>query len=393
MEFKKELSYLSTFYPCKIVLDTDTLCKYSDDKLHDYIRTYLPNGFQLSCVEQGFQALKADKVEDFIDLLNTSKGYEAKVRGKDIHNRKKWSVYRLDIMTMLNKEKFKQNPELKQKISIIDSGIYNDITYKDYYWGRVTTDNYRGQNQLGKILDTIRKEARLELGIDKADETKLFKGRVSKKKGYEEDVKRFIDNIKGKSFYIIDTETSGLDPVYWDVIELSAIRVNGDTFEIEDEFDVFVNPGYKLPPQIVEFNRKNETGICDELLQTEGLKPADALSVFKDFIGDSPYICGQNVSFDIKFIDKLYYKGNKEIFSYSDVVDTLKMAKEKIPGKHNLGILYDMIPNKTEVLSFHKSIDDVKATLEVFKWLAQSEYHIQIQEKDFEIPTTDFSLD
>ena len=76
MEFKGDYGFLSTFYPCSIVLDKETLLKYSDDKLHDYINTYLPNGFQLSCVEQGFQALKADKVEEFIDILNTKKGYE-----------------------------------------------------------------------------------------------------------------------------------------------------------------------------------------------------------------------------------------------------------------------------------------------------------------------------
>ena len=63
------------------------------------------------------------------------------------------------------------------------------------------------------------------------------------------------------------------------------------------------------------------------------------------------------------------------------------MAKEKIPGKHNLGVLYGLIPNAPE-LSFHKSIDDVKATLEVFKWLT-SFYGIDIntvnKEKDEQI--------
>jgi DNA polymerase III epsilon subunit-like protein len=395
MEFKGDYGFLSTFYPCSIVLDKETLLKYSDDKLHDYINTYLPNGFQLSCVEQGFQALKADKVEEFIDILNTKKGYEAKVRGKDIHNRKKWSVYRLDIMTMLNKEKFRQNLTLSRKLAEIDSTINNDISYKDYYWGRVTTDNFRGQNQLGAILNNERKAYRAEYGLEAPAKEKLFKGRVSKKTGYKDTVEQFVEGIKDDYFYVVDCETSGLDSTYWDVIELSAIKVNGNTFEIEDEFDIYVNPGYKLPPQIVKFNEENQTGICDEVLQSQGLKMKDALAAFKEFVGDNPYILGQNIGFDIKFIDKLYYKGNKEIFSYSNVCDTLKMAKEKIPGKHNLEVLYEMIPStfNTPTLSFHKSIDDVKATLEVFKWLAQSEYHIPIMNKDLDIPTVDYNLD
>lgn len=395
MEFKGDYYFLSTFYPCSIVLDTETLLKYSDDKLHDYISTYLPNGFQLSCVEQGFQALKTDRVEDFVDLLNTQKGYAAKMRGKDVHNRNKWSVYRLDIMTMLNREKFKQNQSLSLKLADIDKGIVYEIPYKDYYWGKVTTDNYKGENQLGNILNNERKAYRIEYGFDKPKEEKFFKGRVSKKRNYKDTVEQFIEDVKDDYFYVVDTETSGLNPKYWDIIELSAIKVNGNTFEIEDEFDIYINPEYKLPQEIVEFNKKNETGICDELLQSQGLKTKDALAAFQQFVGDNPCILGQNIPFDIKFIDKLYHKGNKDIFSYRSVCDTLTMAKEKIAGKHNLDILYDMIPdsfNKPD-LGFHKSIDDVKATLEVFKWLAQSEYNIPITNREVDIPTVDYSLD
>lgn len=51
--------------------------------------------------------------------------------------------------------------------------------------------------------------------------------------------------------------------------------------------------------------------------------------MFIDFIGDNPIILGQNIIFDIGFLNKLYNQQLKRDFCYEDVCDTLKMAKEK----------------------------------------------------------------
>ena len=292
-------------------------------------------------------------------------------------------------MEFANIKKFEQHPELAKEIAKIDTVIHNDISYKDYNFGRVITDNNRGLDILGNILNNIRLKYK-EIYYPYVKDTKKYKtnkGNFSLKNNLGDDVLRYIKNIKDRYFYVIDTETSGRSNKYWDIIELSAIKVNGNTFEIEDEFDIYINPGYKLPQNIIEFNKQNGTGICDELLQEKGYNPKEAVNMFIDFIGDNPIILGQNIIFDIGFINKLYNQQLKRDFCYEDVCDTLKMAKEKIPGKHNLGVLYGLIPNAPE-LSFHKSIDDVKATLEVFKWLT-SFYGIDInivnKEKDEQI--------
>ena len=390
MDLRKEYPFLTTFYKCSIILTQDEMLKYSDDKLHSYIKQSFPNGFQFKDVEQVYQAFRTDNVYSFVDILNSANGYNAKVyvRDNEVKSRKKWAVYRDDVMKFVNTKKFEQHPELAKEIAKIDRAIHNDIAYKDYNFGRVTTDNYRGLDVLGTILNSIKIHYR-DIYFPKADNKKYKSENASftLKNELSTSVAGYVKNIKDKSFYVVDTETSGFSANYWDIIELSAIKVNGSTFNIEDEFDIYINPGYKLPQNIVEFNKKSGTGICDELLQKEGHKPKQAALMFKEFVGDNPIILGQNIGFDINFIQKLYHQQLKEDFCYKDVYDTLKMAKEKLPGKHGLGELYAKIPDAPE-LSFHKSIDDVKATLEVFKWLT-SFYGIDIntvnKEKDEQI--------
>ena len=94
-------------------------------------------------------------------------------------------------------------------------------------------------------------------------------------------LKRFMDVTDGNYFYVVDTETTGLEPEQCDVIEVSAIRVynDGGNFIPCKTFDMFINPGYSLPENIVEFNQKAGTGICDDFLKN---KP-DAATVAKCF--------------------------------------------------------------------------------------------------------------
>lgn len=380
MYFKGDNYFLSTLYNCTIHLTKDELIEYADEHLHDYINEFLPDGITFNSIEQGFQALRVKNIDEFINICGEQNGYNAKVNSKTYKNRPKWSVYKLGLMKFLTELKFVQHLDLARKLAGIEETIHYDISYIDYYWGRVKDGTIRSQDNLGAILNERRKYYREVFHLDVVG----FKGQkstngsnVSKTIHLQTQLEQFMEDIKGKYFYVIDTETSGLSPRFWDIIELSAIKVNGDTFEIEDEFDEFINPGYNLPPEIVKFNEKNGTGICDELLQTKGLLPKEALSRFKEFVGENPNIMGQNIKFDISFIEKLYKKQSKTEFVYNECIDTLAMAKEKIPGKHNLEVLFGMIPNAPE-LSFHKSIDDVKATFEVFKWLISSEYLIDI---------------
>ena len=53
-----------------------------------------------------------------------------------------------------------------------------------------------------------------------------------------------------KTYVSLDLETTGLDPMRDAIIEIGALRFDGD--QILETFSTFVNPGRKIPPFITE---------------------------------------------------------------------------------------------------------------------------------------------
>ena len=190
------------------------------------------------------------------------------------------------------------------------------------------------------------------------------------------EVKDFRAHVESVGSYVVfDTETTGLKPSECDVIEFSAVKADKDGNMI-DEIDIYINPGYPLPEKIVEI-----TGITDKELEEKGISREEAVMKIKSFMGDLPVIVGYNVGFDISFVSALYDKAG-ESFSYTTAFDVLKLARCMLPKPHKL-------INVCETLSlsgfqFHRSIDDAKATLEVFKKLL-SDYQIDAPQDALEV--------
>ncbi len=92
---------------------------------------------------------------------------------------------------------------------------------------------------------------------------------------------------------IMDTETTGLDPVADELIEISACIVRGN--EVLDLFDTFVDPGRSIPASIVEL-----TGITQDDV-AGAPDPGIAVEQFAEFAGGRR-IVAHNASFDRSFI-------------------------------------------------------------------------------------------
>ena len=198
-----------------------------------------------------------------------------------------------------------------------------------------------------------------------------------------------------KEFFIFDTETTGLSPSNADLIEFSALKVKSynkrndegkmeTVFEVLDEIDFYVNPGYKLPDNIVDFNKKNNTGIDDNLLREKGLRPEAAAQKVVDFLGKDPVLVGHNSdAFDIGFVNKLL--GNiGEQLTPKATADTLKIARQVIRNSKKGDLKLCNLFEKTDKTysnnspKFHTSIADCYATLDVLDYLIK-EYAPKIQ--------------
>lgn len=167
-----------------------------------------------------------------------------------------------------------------------------------------------------------------------------------------------------RSFTCIDIETTGLSPIYDDIIEVSGIRViDGKTAAT---FSETINIGRPLPPFITAL-----TGITDKELEKSN-SAENVLTRFCSFVGGD-ILLGHNVNFDINFLyDKCLDKTG--ILFENDFVDTLKIGKRLLPHlkHHKLDDLADYysIPPRT----LHRALGDCEMTVNCyFKMLSDIE--------------------
>lgn len=136
---------------------------------------------------------------------------------------------------------------------------------------------------------------------------------------------------KGKSivafpsdYVVIDAETTGLDPAYCEIIEISAIRYVGGV--ATDRFTSLVKPANPVDDYIAQL-----TGITNEMLDAAP-SPAVVLSDFSKFVSDS-ILVGYNVNFDINFLyDNLLPLG---VTLSNSFVDVLRIARHVLPDLPN----------------------------------------------------------
>lgn len=137
---------------------------------------------------------------------------------------------------------------------------------------------------------------------------------------YEKFIKPSGTTDRPMNFVVFDLETTGLNAVTNEIIEIGAIRF--DTNKPVEVFHTFIKPNKKISAKITSIN-----GITNKMV--EGCPTIEeVLPRFIDFIGDDVLVA-HNSDFDMKFIlNKLYNQGYKKI--KNKTIDTLKLSRQKV---------------------------------------------------------------
>ena len=101
--------------------------------------------------------------------METPSAKAVKALGKKVKNfiKEKWAIDRIDIMKRGVRAKFVQHPELQKQLLETDKKQIGDADARDLFWGIGTSEStekskfpekWKGQNQLGKILMSLREE-------------------------------------------------------------------------------------------------------------------------------------------------------------------------------------------------------------------------------------------
>ena len=152
----------------------------------------------------------------------------------------------------------------------------------------------------------------------------------------------------------LDLETTGLDFQTDAIIEIGAVRFEGN--RIEDEFTTLINPGRHIPEFIT-----NLTGISDEMVR-QAPHIRDVLDELTGFIGDAP-ILGHNIQFDLSFFKKFH------LFELNENIDTYELAAVLLPSasRYNLGALGQQLG--IPIPATHRALDDARVTAAAFQRL------------------------
>lgn len=182
-------------------------------------------------------------------------------------------------------------------------------------------------------------------------------------------------SLKGKStidllndYIVFDIETTGLDSMYDEIIEIGAIKVHNNT--IISTFNSLVKPQNEIDEYITKL-----TGITNEMVK-DAPTIEEILPDFMKYIGDGILI-GHNVNFDINFIYDNLYRNKYNVIT-NNFIDTMRIARKLLPdlSHHRLIDLTDFF--EIDIANNHRSLKDCEITMKAYenlKKLALEKYY------------------
>lgn len=171
-----------------------------------------------------------------------------------------------------------------------------------------------------------------------------------------------------------DVETTGLDPKNDYIIQLSACKIDGETFKIKDKRDYLINPQHKFT--ITEGATRTH-GYTEEFIKSNGVSLKSIAEDFLNFIGDGDYVTYNGNNFDVKFIVKDF-----ALAGYEFPIDGKKFydsyAMECRFNPRNLSSVYKKYTGQ-DLQGAHNSFNDVLATVAIFQKQIQK-YNLTLDE-------------
>lgn len=133
--FEGEYRFLSNFSPSTVIWD----------------------GKEFPTVEHAYQSAKSCDEKEIEEIRTAPTPGKAKRLGQQVEIKKEdWENIKISIMTKLVRDKFNRHPDLRKALLATgDAYLEETNSWNDKFWGVCGGE---GQNQLGKILTSIRSE-------------------------------------------------------------------------------------------------------------------------------------------------------------------------------------------------------------------------------------------
>jgi len=167
-------------------------------------------------------------------------------------------------------------------------------------------------------------------------------------------------DLSKMTWIAVDTETTGINPWEYEIIEIGAVKFNLNS--ILDRFEIIIRPEKKQDPKSKAIHKISESEVLEK-----GVTLTEALTRFYSFIGSDPLIF-HNASFDLAFLHLSSQKVNLKFSGNNFYYDTLYLLKTYKPELESYSLEY--LKNYLNLSGqSHRALADAEMTSNIFQWI------------------------
>ena len=254
---------------------------------------------------------------------------------------------------------------------LLENQSYNDNVINTHAFAEENISPYNATNSMSAIempdaqtplIDTSINNHASNMVTNVEADTPKFDGDTSRANPYFIPLlPKPIHRHESDRQLIMDTETTGLDPLKGDrIIEVGIVEMIGRKFTGE-KLHVYINPQRGMDEEVIRIH-----GISEAFLTDKPTFDQVAQSLY-DFM-DGAEVIAHNASFDMNFLNMEFAKvGMHDFAERVKVTDSLVMAKQQYPGQKNtLDALVRRLDVGKQDRTFHGALLDSEILAEVY---------------------------
>ncbi len=180
-------------------------------------------------------------------------------------------------------------------------------------------------------------------------------------------VKDFVNACEdgNRELVVFDTETTGLDVLADDIVQIAAMKMKGGEVVPGSEFKVFIKTDREIPLKLGDIDNP----IIEEMKHNTLYDHDEALRMFMDYVGDG-VLLGHNADYDYNILDANLKRYLPEVglrLKCPYYFDTLKLTRLLEPNLHQYKLKHLLEVLHLEGENSHLADADVAATCNVVK--------------------------
>lgn len=169
-------------------------------------------------------------------------------------------------------------------------------------------------------------------------------------------IARFDNEYMRQEFVFFDTETTGLNVLEDDIVQIAAFKVNKGQRVPNSDFNIFIHTDREIPPKLGD----KDNPLIEAYANNEHLDKQTGLRMFLDYIGDCP-VLGHNVNYDYRILQSNVERYLNEQITLN-IYDSLRLIKCVEPNLRKYKLEFLLQELHLEGKNSHLADEDIAAT-------------------------------